>query len=603
MWQEARKQERKIRGMMVDYKKRAERRRDFYDKIRRDPAQFLQIHGRPLKVHIDASVSQAAENCLMPWCGDKNSMIDRFDGRAHLDSLPVDSKEPEVEVTKEDRDANYERWKTLVQSEFLGIPETKVLHQIYLEERCGTLANKDYSVAQQNVALKKKLSEKKAAIGYKYEDSEETIVQPKKDGEQSSSGSSSEDETDYDTTINVNNLSAEQGIKLQTLSHKYGMRSDDFVRQLDEDRAESERIRMAKEVENEKSMYAGRKSRRERKALKDRRLLIMRANVSKDPESQENDEKECSSSSESEKSVDPTKVEFITSFGQSSEEEEVKPELKTIAVKNTKLRNLKKTLEKEDKEMSPGNIVFGPSLPEEHKVSSDYRFKSSGRVGRSYRHERDTSRDRKRRSRSRSRDRYSRYRRSRSRSKDRTRRSRSRDRTRRSRSRDRRSSRSKDRKRSREHTRNRRSSSREYRRRRHSSRSRDRSPYKVKNSKSERKEREVQRSPNVKITSPCSTIKETTSIHVDKLDEAAQKGKNDVKLTEPPKISNSTMDPVTSDPSCHVQDIALPSPAVEETLNVPSPIALKPPSPPRRSYYRHDLVEEKSSSEEEQYGR
>lgn len=33
MWHEARRQERKIRGLMVDYKKRAERRREFYEKI------------------------------------------------------------------------------------------------------------------------------------------------------------------------------------------------------------------------------------------------------------------------------------------------------------------------------------------------------------------------------------------------------------------------------------------------------------------------------------------------------------------------------------------------------------------------------------------
>lgn len=33
MWHEARKQERKIRGMIVDYRKRAERRQDFYEKI------------------------------------------------------------------------------------------------------------------------------------------------------------------------------------------------------------------------------------------------------------------------------------------------------------------------------------------------------------------------------------------------------------------------------------------------------------------------------------------------------------------------------------------------------------------------------------------
>ena len=33
MWHEARKQERKIRGLIVDYRRRAERRQDFYEKI------------------------------------------------------------------------------------------------------------------------------------------------------------------------------------------------------------------------------------------------------------------------------------------------------------------------------------------------------------------------------------------------------------------------------------------------------------------------------------------------------------------------------------------------------------------------------------------
>ena len=33
MWHEARKQEKKIRGLMVDYKRRADRRRDYYEKI------------------------------------------------------------------------------------------------------------------------------------------------------------------------------------------------------------------------------------------------------------------------------------------------------------------------------------------------------------------------------------------------------------------------------------------------------------------------------------------------------------------------------------------------------------------------------------------
>ena len=33
MWQEAKKQEKAIRGIMIDYKRRAERRKGFYDKI------------------------------------------------------------------------------------------------------------------------------------------------------------------------------------------------------------------------------------------------------------------------------------------------------------------------------------------------------------------------------------------------------------------------------------------------------------------------------------------------------------------------------------------------------------------------------------------
>lgn len=33
MWQEARKQEKKIREIMIDYQKRAERRREHYEKL------------------------------------------------------------------------------------------------------------------------------------------------------------------------------------------------------------------------------------------------------------------------------------------------------------------------------------------------------------------------------------------------------------------------------------------------------------------------------------------------------------------------------------------------------------------------------------------
>ena len=46
MWHEARRQERKIRGLMVDYKKRAERRREYYEKIVRP--SFLTSYNNSL---------------------------------------------------------------------------------------------------------------------------------------------------------------------------------------------------------------------------------------------------------------------------------------------------------------------------------------------------------------------------------------------------------------------------------------------------------------------------------------------------------------------------------------------------------------------------
>ena len=49
MWAEARKQEKKIRGIMVDHKKRAERRREYYEKIVSTYMIFRIFSGRPGK--------------------------------------------------------------------------------------------------------------------------------------------------------------------------------------------------------------------------------------------------------------------------------------------------------------------------------------------------------------------------------------------------------------------------------------------------------------------------------------------------------------------------------------------------------------------------
>lgn len=60
----------------------------------------------------------------MPWRGDKDSMIDRFDVRAHLDEIPTFDRNLVETLTNEqmweERQANYERYRILVQNEFLG---------------------------------------------------------------------------------------------------------------------------------------------------------------------------------------------------------------------------------------------------------------------------------------------------------------------------------------------------------------------------------------------------------------------------------------------------------------------------------------------------
>lgn len=58
----------------------------------------------------------------MPWQGNEDNLIDRFDVRAHLDWIPepLDTIDVDVALTNEDRHINYERYRIIVQNEFLG---------------------------------------------------------------------------------------------------------------------------------------------------------------------------------------------------------------------------------------------------------------------------------------------------------------------------------------------------------------------------------------------------------------------------------------------------------------------------------------------------
>ncbi|XP_034024229.1 CLK4-associating serine/arginine rich protein isoform X2 [Thalassophryne amazonica] len=331
MWQEARKHERKLRGMMVDYKRRGERRREYYEKIKKDPAQFLQVHGRSYKIHLDPAVALAAESPInmMPWQGDANNMIDRFDVRAHLDYIPTytpplfSTSTPEQEM--EERKCNYERYRGLVQNDFANISEEQCLYQIYLDELYGGLQ-------KPNEDEKKKSSDKKASIGYTYEDS--TVMEPDpqsdKDDDNSDNSESEEDEgiPDIDVEVDVDELNQEQVLDLNKIATSFGMAEGDFVRMLKKDKEEVEAIKHAKALEAEKAMYSGRRSRRQRREFREKRLkgrqisppsYARRDSPTYDPYKRPQSESSSESRSRS-RSLGPEKITFITSFGGSDDE-------------------------------------------------------------------------------------------------------------------------------------------------------------------------------------------------------------------------------------------------------------------------------------------
>nr|XP_056703196.1 CLK4-associating serine/arginine rich protein isoform X2 [Euleptes europaea] len=337
MWHEARKHERKLRGMMVDYKKRAERRREYYEKIKKDPAQFLQVHGRACKVHLDSAVALAAESPvnMMPWQGDTNNMIDRFDVRAHLDYIPMYTPpllnpiSPEQE--SDERKCNYERYRGLVQNDFAGISEEQCLYQIYIDELYGGLQ-------KPNEDEKKKLAEKKASIGYTYEDSTVAELEnpPEKradedDSEEDSNTDEDEVIPDIDVEVDVDELNQEQVADLNKQATTYGMAEGDFVRMLRKDKEEAEAIKHAKALEEEKAMYSGRRSRRQRREFREKRLkgrkisppsYARRDSPTYDPYKRSPSESTSESRSRS-RSPSPgheEKITFITSFGGSDEE-------------------------------------------------------------------------------------------------------------------------------------------------------------------------------------------------------------------------------------------------------------------------------------------
>ncbi|XP_018319912.1 CLK4-associating serine/arginine rich protein isoform X2 [Agrilus planipennis] len=196
----------------------------------------------------------------MPWQGQADNLIDRFDVRAHLDYIPLVKKQEDVdELTYEERQVNYERYRVIAQNSFLGIQEEKFLKQLQLEEQFG------YTEPES-----KKKKSGGVSIGFNYEEGTAPTqsVPPLEESEEENSDS----DLDVDLYINVSKIDQQQAHEMNKHGLGYGMSSNDFYSFLTNDMEEAESNRLAREEEHEKALFSGRKSRRERRAHRERRL-------------------------------------------------------------------------------------------------------------------------------------------------------------------------------------------------------------------------------------------------------------------------------------------------------------------------------------------
>lgn len=295
-------------------------------------------------------------NFRMKWQGQSDNLIDRFDVRAHLDYIPPvkpvkDEKEPEA--TSEERLINYERFRILAQNEFLGVSEDHFLKQLQLEEQFGVNAHQ----VDHHDKNKKKNSQANAAIGFDYgggDSGSTTVTVPFSQTilniesaansnryEEFSKDYSDDSDIDMDVAIDINKIGTTEAHELNNCGKRYGMMTNDFFSYLTKDEDEKQSMKALKEQEADKILGGGRKSRRERRSQREKRVLgkplsppsyaAKEEKVEPSKEELEDDEDDKSSRDNS-RSPSPEKITYITSFGG---EDELKPHSK-ISIKLNK---------------------------------------------------------------------------------------------------------------------------------------------------------------------------------------------------------------------------------------------------------------------------
>ncbi|ULT88719.1 hypothetical protein L3Y34_007724 [Caenorhabditis briggsae] len=283
MWHEARRQEKILRSTMIDQSKRAERKRRYFENVRKDPEQFMQIHGRKAQVHADLGIARAAEdtNILRPWQGDQKITIDRFDVRSHLSRMDlmdddddvVRKKKQDVVDDKETIVTDFERYRVLIINDYKGVSEKSYLKKI--SDREFWHAEKEHS-KKMEAEKKKKSAEKKSTIGFSYEDSE--VVKGGKGGKEPSDEESEEEMDnmqDLDVDLDTAALNPETQRIVNKSGEEFGVRRGLFCALLKADQQALRDAAQLKQIDRQKAQLSGRESKHERMLLRQQRQAIV----------------------------------------------------------------------------------------------------------------------------------------------------------------------------------------------------------------------------------------------------------------------------------------------------------------------------------------
>ncbi|KAI8384097.1 alternative splicing regulator-domain-containing protein [Blakeslea trispora] len=266
MWQEAKANDKRIRELMVDHKKRAERRRAYYESRLGDPLQLIRVIGSASKLYPDAEQFYYHENTdnFMPWQANPDIKIDRFDGRSLLDYMPEIPLRNRSNKEEEDMadELNFERYHDLIEAERLNVSEKERLTEV--EEEWTKLLDR-HQAKLNMIRQQEKGSRRGGNYGFDYGTRKVTI----EDHHHSDSTQLLKQE---DILQHVDDLTDNDKQTLNAMSSKYGIRSyARLLRVAKKDRDDELRSLKRKQQEGKpKSEKSDQKRRRRRKRRRHR---------------------------------------------------------------------------------------------------------------------------------------------------------------------------------------------------------------------------------------------------------------------------------------------------------------------------------------------